>query len=355
MNFDWARACCRGPAPAQSSPFPSMNGKSDVEKPEERPLLPGGSNGDNQPRPMKKSRGYLLKTEDMSFIVGMPCATFAITALSVGMISPALRWLAYLFAALLLANAVFWIVLGLSHQGPSKDRRTEVRQKCVGLLCLAALAGGWMMGLLADIAYMDEYWRLSHGAVHKDVTASGANVAAYADASVLEFAPGTFIDTDRTIGYMEQGEVYCIAPVTGQTSSDSPMYYAAGEDCCSQRGDFKCAEAKPKDGQVLKAIVLQNDEANPYLTAIRMSKSVYNLKLGNSRIPLKFVEDTDRYINDYWHAAFITIMICAIFQGFVCIVTGVVLRNLVKEEHTGWRVEFPLFMPHFMQRYRQGL
>lgn len=286
---------------------------------------------------MKKPRGHLLKVDDMKFIMGLPFFTFTATALARGMISPGLKWLVYLVAALCFTNAVFFIVLGMGHLGDNtdfgnfKDRRTRVTWKVTGFLCLSALAGGWLVGIVADEAYMDEYFRLKDGSVHKDVVPSGLGAPTFGDATVLEFAKGAVIDTERTVGYMEDGEVYCVAPLTGSTFANNPKYFAVGKDCCDQRSNFDCYKGPNEKDKVLKAIVRDTQNDDPYLTAIRVGESVYNMKLGSERIPLVFVEDTDEYIGDYWEKAFLLIMCLSIFQGLCCIVTGYVIRNLVRD------------------------
>jgi hypothetical protein len=291
---------------------------------------------------MKKPRGHLLKVDDMKYIMGLPFITFFLTALARGMIDPDLRWSSYLLAALFFACSVCLVVLGVSYGNKNTfgsfpdhaptNRRSAVTWKVSGFLCISTLAAGWLVGILADSAYMDEYWRLINGATVKDVMPGAVPTDAMKSATVLWFQPGTMIDTEQTIGYMEKGEVYCVAPVTGQTSTPSPVYYAAGENCCDSRSNYDCSKANPDPEQSQKAIVLDTKEDDdPYLTAIKMSASVYNMNPAKDRIPLVFTDDTDGYINDYWHKAFIMIVCLSIFQGFVCIVTGFVVRNLVRK------------------------
>jgi len=264
--------------------------------------------------------------------MGLPWLTFTLTALARGMISPGLYFLAYIVGAICLVHAVGWIFVGVSHFHPMRERRASVSAKCIGFLCLAALAAGWLVGILYDSAYMDEYWRLHQGATHKNVKANSLGLTDYSDAAVIEFAAGTFIDTDRAVGYMDQGEVYCVAPVTGTTFSDSPVYYAAGENCCHARSQFTCAKAEPAKGKILTAIVMKRDEDDSYLAAIRMAKSVYQLKgETKTRTPLKFVDDVETYVNELWHDAFICIVCIAVVESFICMLTGIVIRNLLRD------------------------
>lgn len=295
-----------------------------------QPLLP--SQQGSYPPPLKKPRGHLIKDEDLSNIAGLPWLTFTLSALAVGMMPQGFRIVAYIVAGAGLVNAAVFIGLGFS-QGQAKDRRSAIGSFSVGLLCMAALCAGWTVGLLVDYAYMDEYWRLARGSTHQNVMASGLGAVTYSDASVLEFQSGTFIDTERTLGYMEHGQVYCVAPVTGQAFSTSPLYYAVGRNCCDQRSNFRCSKAEPSAGKVLTAVVLSKGESDPYKTAIRMLGSVYGLqeKEGDDRISLKFLSDVDDYVGDLWHSAFISIICASMFYGFICVILVVLLRNRLKD------------------------
>lgn len=295
-----------------------------------QPLLP--TQQGSYPPPLKKPRGYLIKDEDLSNIAGLPWLTFTVSALAVGMIPQGIRIVTYIVGGLGFVNSVIYIGLGFS-QGQAKDRRSAMGSFSVGLLCMASLGAGWMVGLLADYSYMDEYWRLARGSTHQNVMASGLGAVTYSDASVLEFRSGTFIDTERSLGYMEHGQVYCVAPVTGQAFSSSPLYYAVGLNCCDQRSNFRCSKAEPGAGKVLTAVVLSKGESDPYQTAIRMLGSVYNLqeKEGDARISLKFLSDVDDHVGDLWHGAFISIICASMCHGFICVILVVFLRNRLKD------------------------
>lgn len=307
---------------------PLLSGGDNYPLPaEQQPLLPGAG---NYPPPLRKPRGSLLKGDDLNLIIVLPWVTFTATAIAVGMIPQSARFLTYAIAALGCLNATIFMVLGYN-QSQQKDRSGAAGSACVGLLCMAALATGWTVGLLADYSYMDEYWRLAHGASHSNVAASGLGAAAYSDSSKVEFETGTFIDTERTLGYMEEGDVYCVAPVTGQSFSDTPLYYAVGVNCCDQRSNFQCSQAQPSAGKKLSAIVLGKGEDEPFQMAIRMSSSVYNMKLGKQRIALKFFSDVDAYQGDLWHGAFISLICASVLHGFICVLTAFLLRNLLKD------------------------
>lgn len=280
---------------------------------------------------MKKMRGYLLKPEDVTLIVFVPAIVFTASSLAIGMISPAWRFMAYIIVFVCLFCSVGFVCVGIGlapppgQEKPSTDRRVAVTYKSVGFLSLFALIAGFIMGLLADYTYMDEYNRLKNGAVYHNI--DPATPKLHQDAAVITFEPGAIIDTDRTVGYQEAGEVYCVAPVSSSGDLTSPAFFAAGTDCCGKRSHFDCSEVDV--GGMLKGIVLKKDDA--WDTAIRMDGSVYSLKLPEKRTAVKVVKDADRYINDLWDRAFIYLVMCCCMQGFLCIVTGIVLRNLLRD------------------------
>jgi len=268
-------------------------------------------------------------------IICVPAIIFTSSCLSIGMTSSGWRFMAYVVVFLCLFCAVGFVCVGIGlapvpgQDKPSTDKRTAVTYKSVGFLSLFALIFGFLMGLVADYSYMDEYFRLSNGAVYHNIRA-GVPVI-HEDAAILTFEPGTIIDTAQTLGYQESGDVYCVAPVSASGDNKSPSYFAAGMNCCGQRSHFDCAEAEAIKGGMLKAVVLKSGDDDPYQTAIRMDASVYSLKLPTKRMALKFVEDSDEYISDLWHKAFIYLLMCCCMQLFVCIVTGIVLRNIVRD------------------------
>merc|ERR1719253_1607017 len=111
----------------------------------------------------------------------------------------------------------------------------------VGLLCLTACCIGSSIGLFIYDSYGVTFWQLQGGAEYEHVSpaSKGSN---FADAQVLHFMPDAFVDTERTLGYMEAGTVYCVAPVAAAKFSSAPQFWAAGKNCCDMRGNFKCGD-----------------------------------------------------------------------------------------------------------------
>jgi len=180
------------------------------------------------------------------------------------------RWLVWSLVAGCLLLGTLMVAMGAG-----RSRSTYL---AVGLLCLAAACVGTSIGVYLYDTYASTYWQLQDGAEYKGVSPS-SKASDHADATIFSFTPDAFVDTVRTLGYMEAGVVYCVAPVASSKFSDAPQYWAAGKDCCDQRANFHCGDvgnignAQAKTGVIIK----DESERAKYKTAIRMAEAVFNL------------------------------------------------------------------------------
>jgi len=149
-----------------------------------------------------------------------------------------------------------------------------------GLLCLLGVALGSVVGLTADSLYLDRFHRLGRGASYEGVLAT-ANATAYQDAAALVFAEGVGVDTGSTVGYMEDGMVYCAAPISAAgddgASGALVQFWAVGLECCAARGNFQCndvGDAAARSGSVLE---VPTEAAHGFRQAIRMMPAVHGL------------------------------------------------------------------------------
>lgn len=194
----------------------------------------------------------------------------------------------------------------------------------IGLLCLAATCVGTMVGVYVYGAYASSYWRLNDGVQYKSVSPL-ALASEHSDATILGFAPESFVDAERTLGYMEAGTVYCVAPVAAQKFSDAPQYWAAGKDCCDQRGNFRCgAVLDPKAKTGLR--VLDESERWKYNTAIRMAESVYNLSPTNTG-HFSVFWTSDNLKDEIWSEC-LSLLLLSSSMYFVCsVAAALILRK----------------------------
>lgn len=186
----------------------------------------------------------------------------------------------------------------------------------VGMLCLTALCIGASVGSYTYCTYASTYWLLENGVVYKGVSPLTQG-SGYADATLLSFTTDAFVDTERTLGYMENGVVYCVAPVTTQKFSNSPQYWAAGMDCCDQRSDFRCGDTSNEKAKTGLRIWDKNDR-DKYNTAIRMAESVYNLSPSETgHYSLTWTASGNNPKDDLWSSCLI-ILVLTSSMYFIC-------------------------------------
>jgi hypothetical protein len=170
-----------------------------------------------------------------------------------------------LVAASVLLAVLFLIVGG-------SDGRAE--QLALGALVLVSVAIAVPVGIFIESNHMEEYWRLDYGASYQQVDPYDPGNTR-SDAVIMQFTEGTYIDVQKTIGYMKRGTVYCVAPVSGLGQSTKAQYWVAGLNCCGARGDFECDSVY--DEQAKSGVVLEQ-HSDEYSAAVAMAQSVYGLQ-----------------------------------------------------------------------------
>uniref|UniRef100_A0A7S2BEJ3 Uncharacterized protein n=1 Tax=Alexandrium andersonii TaxID=327968 RepID=A0A7S2BEJ3_9DINO len=197
----------------------------------------------------------------------------------------------------------------------------------LGFLILASLGIAIPLGLYIENGYMKEYWRLDNGAVYRQVSPSDPG-ASHSDATVLEFMQGAFVDVQRSVGYMQGGTVYCVAPVSGRLAGASIQYWAVGNNCCEQRGNFLCDDVE--DAGALSGLAVHGDES--FKTAVRMAESVYDLSPSStSPVLVKWTSDAGAYKDGLWTSAAVLVVISSIVHLVASMLAGfITVRYLLK-------------------------
>jgi len=232
------------------------------------------------------------------------------------------RWLVWsLVAACVLLGT---LILAM---GAGRSRSVHL---AVGLLCLAGTCVGTSVGVYLYDTYASTYWQLQDGAEYKHLSPS-SKASDYADATILSFTQDAFVDTERTLGYMEAGAVYCVAPVTSQKFSSAPQYWAAGKDCCDQRANFRCGDtgnAKANTG----VMILDEHERAKYKTAIRMAEAVYNLSpTETGRYALAWTASSENNLKDDMWASCHNLFFLSSGMYLVCsVAAALMLRKSVQ-------------------------
>jgi len=192
-----------------------------------------------------------------------------------------------------------WLFLSLLLIVLGAQRRISVHMG-LGVLCFFAVCAGACVGLFIDAEFASEYYRLDKGASYQDVEAT-TNSTSYGDATALTFQAGTIVYSEATIGYMEGGEVYCVAPIVSNKDSNlliPPVvqFWAVGEDCCGMRGDFECDDATVGPEALGASVILE--PSHGYRQAVRMMPAVHGLASEHSAIFLRWVKDPQAFRNE---------------------------------------------------------
>ncbi|CAK0890767.1 unnamed protein product [Prorocentrum cordatum] len=180
-------------------------------------------------------------------------------------------------------------------------------QVALGLLVLTSVGVSIPVGFCIESEFMVDFWRVDNGASYKQVSASDPAVAR-SDAAVLEFVAGTSVDAKSSVGYMKRGTVYCVAPVVGAAASDAgPGYWAAGTDCCEQRGGFSCGDVK--DPHALTGVAIPDEEGH-FATAVRAAVSTHGLTEPSGKIIfLDWTASGPKYKEGLWTNAALFVMV----------------------------------------------
>lgn len=208
------------------------------------------------------------------------------------------------------------VLLGMLMVAMGAGRSRSVHL-AVGLLCLTATCVGTSLGVYLYDTYASTYWQLEDGAEYQQVSPS-SNGSNYADATTLSFSPDAFVDNTRTLGYMEAGVVYCVAPVTSQKFSSAPQYWAAGKDCCDQRANFRCGDAA--NPLAKSGVAIQDDDLlAKYKTAIRMAEAVYQLDpTATGRVALSWTASAGSSLKEDLWASCLNLLFLSSGMYLVC-------------------------------------
>lgn len=251
--------------------------------------------------------------------------------------------IAFVVAGLTVGLSSMFLVLGIT-----EPRRDYI---VTGFMCLVSVLMATLLGLYLSSDVMQEYWRLKRGATFDNVVPSEA-AATHNDATKLKFAEGTFVDTSQTVGWMQGGNVYCVAPIA---SSGAPSltveYWAVGKNCCEERSAFGCGDSG--NPAVRSGIVLASDasddsafrkayysgmglwksysDAMSYRKAIAEAESVYNLKSSDGSLLLHWVQNLDAQQSDLWWSGVVLVLILVSLHLVFVTGAAIAVNQLIKQ------------------------
>lgn len=208
----------------------------------------------------------------------------------------------------------------------------------LSLLCLVAVASGTFVGYVNYSWNMEPYWFYEGAREYHNVLASEP-AAAHGDAGKIFFAEAAAIDSTKAVGW-KLGDVYCVAPIMDPYSGTRVEYWAVGINCCTQRGEFSCDDAKVEGAGAAKGGLVVQDRgvfaASPfdhYHHAVKTAEAAYDLVSSSEPLFVRWVKDpealqTEMFTIGTWGVVLASLLYGAINGGLAMAVQSVTKRQL---------------------------
>jgi hypothetical protein len=166
----------------------------------------------------------------------------------------------------------------------------------------------------------------------------------YQDAGKMRFSLDSGISVNQSFGYLYDGTTYCAAPVMSRDCASSGScgctgancvlgsptapartdFWAVGEDCCGDIGNFTCATANASiyaTGMVLRDSAEQGvEDASilPYLRAVQAASDHFGLPLGGEPVLIEWGEgDAEEDFERLWVGRGIMVILVTAVLAFV--------------------------------------
>lgn len=198
----------------------------------------------------------------------------------------------------------------------------------IGLLCLASTVTATVVGKWLDDNYLERYYMLDLTDKQAENLDPTVNPGA-AEITIFKFQNTTFVDDMRTVGFMADRKIFCVAPVSKPMGHNlSVEFWATGVDCCEPRQNFDCGAARE---QATFGIVA---EANPYWDkAISEAKALYNVTVApeNPRL-VYFVSGTDQVRTDLWEQALSVCLFASIVEFLMVVCAGFAMFKVLRKQ-----------------------
>lgn len=273
-----------------------------------------------------KSRRDVLKTLAPVFLVILPWLMFTLIACLIVISFHHMHALVGCLIACCGALCVVFVVLGL--RGKSSHSRFFLG---LGMLCLFANATSTIIGFYVYQEFTANFWaaeeRRTFNNVRPDESATSLK-----DAGRIIFSEDSFLDTNRSVGYEDEGTVYCVAPVVSDTVGEKGgevQFWAGGEDCCKDRGSFACDEALDKNVRggavIVDASPLFPGVVPKYRLAAAEAEAAFNLKGAADSIFVKWVADPQALQDSYFESSIHFIGLASLMHFVISGTFGVVL------------------------------
>lgn len=211
---------------------------------------------------------------------------------------------------------------------------TQNGKLVVAALSLVACCVSLVLAFYAHELFLTEYYRIGRGASYFNVIPSEA-AGGKSDATSLVFANGTQIDSSRTYGFADAdngGDVYCVAPIasTNTLSDDKIEYWAAGYDCCNQRGFFDCDDASTPG--VRAGIVMEHTRKSEvgFVRAVAAAEQAHDVQAAKDYLLISWVSNPRTYRDELWfHTRTVFLAFGGVYLVLSCML-GCTLHRVLK-------------------------
>mmetsp|Transcript_66331 Transcript_66331/g.158695 ORF Transcript_66331/g.158695 Transcript_66331/m.158695 type:complete len:312 (+) Transcript_66331:148-1083(+) len=259
------------------------------------------------------SRPKMFHTMSLSLLILVPWVMFTLNMVLWTFCIHNLSLLVYTSIALCIGVcALFSAVRG---------RRPAYFYLMLGMLGFLAIGTGCAVGELNNLTNMTRYWEYEGQRDYTNVDPTESALT-HLDAGTIEFAAGTWLDLEHSVGY-HSGSFYCVAPVLGSQrySVANIQYMAAGVDCCGQRGSFTCNDSG--DHTVVSGLVYLESDPNvaEFRKAAEQAAAVWGMQVSQDALFLQWVRDPDSAQRGYRRQA----ILFAIMTSGIALVTFVVI------------------------------
>jgi len=228
------------------------------------------------------------KPVDHSHLIVWPCLLFEVSLF-------AFTWLYITHSTALLLTLGFsccYLIL-ISTSGHSRTR------SLLALVSLLAILFGAGIGWFTHEKRVQFWYGLHYGERYSNVVPTQL-ASAHADASVIGFASGTYVDTENSAGYKSVGAAgheFCAAPIIAEDFKGEIQYFAVGRDCCDDRAGFWCDSTGVKDvmhsGIVVQDYGALTSRADHYMDAVRLTVATWDLVTVPDPLIVRWVANSD--------------------------------------------------------------
>lgn len=206
----------------------------------------------------------------------------------------------------------------------------------IGFLCFISVGVSTLLGLWLNAHYLQRYWELQASNEYRNVMPLADSGLTGNDTATLYFSGDALVDTRRTLGYLANGDTYCVAPVTGRGASLSTAvhYWAIGQNCCEQRGNFDCGSAR--DAGPLVGVTERPNRI--FLRAVAQASSIYGMTTASNAVAVSFVSDPKSLATDIWQESLIISAIAALMDLCICSIAGLILARASVSQQNPWKL-----------------